>query len=109
MDLSTLYSSIANDFKRKKSTAKVSKCGSNDNNECQDELAKVTGLSHEKDEKSATSHYTLDPESLFAKAIMEGDVAGVRKYLETVRSAETIATMQLKPQNVDSIDNGKRQ
>ncbi len=104
-----MYSSIANDFKRKKSTTKLSTGVSNDNNESQVERSKVTGISHEKDDNPDTSNNALDPESLFAKAIIDGDVDGVRTYLETVRSAETVATMKLKNQYVDCIDNGKRQ
>ena len=104
-----MYSSIANDFKRKKSTTKLSTGVSVENNKSQVECSKIIEVSHGKDDKPATSHNTLDPESLFAKAIIDGDVDGVRKYLETVRSAETVATMQLKHQNVDCIDNGKQQ
>ena len=104
-----MYSSIANDFKRKKSTTKLTTGVSIENNESQVECSKLTELSHEKDDKLATSYNALDSESLFAKAIIDGDVDCVRKYLETVRSAETVATMQLKHQNVDCIGNGKRQ
>ena len=72
---------------------------------CLDEL-KVNGLSESnKDDSSITAKH-INSEALFAKAIIDGDQDGVRGFLETVVSAETVATMQLNTQNLNCV-NGK--
>ena len=108
-DLATLYSSIANDFKRKKSTNKPDisvSINGNDNDGSGVDGLKVDAISEGNDDNGAPTPKTISPEALFAKAIIDGDQDGVRSFLETVESAETVATMQLNTQNINST-NGK--
>ena len=48
-----------------------------------------------------------DPETLFAKSIVEGDQEGVHGYLKTIRSPVAVATVPLSTQNLNFVGNGK--
>ena len=98
-DFASLYSSIANDFRRKKSLSKPASDGpgndttSNDGGAIDESCSKPNYENESKDETPS-----LDPESLFAQAIVDGDLGAVQGYLESVESAKNIATMQLNTQ-----------
>ena len=98
-DFAALYSSIANDFRRKKSLSKPASDGPGNDNSSNDGTVVDINSSKPNDQNgSKIEPPTLDPESLFAQAIVEGDLDGVQGYLESVKSAKNIATMQLNTQ-----------
>ena len=57
--------------------------------------------SEENVETIVLTSTTTDPETLFAKSIVEGDHDGVQAYLKTIRSPENVVTMPLSTQNID--------
>ena len=98
-DFASLYSSIANDFRRKKSLSKLTTDGpGNDTSSNEGDNIDANGSKPNDENESKDETPTLDPESLFAQAIVDGDVDGVQGYLESVESAKNIATMQLNTQ-----------
>ena len=98
-DFASLYSSIANDFRRKKSLSKPASDGPGNDTSSNDGAvidANTSKSNYENESKDESP--TLDPESLFAQAIVDGDLDGIQGYLESVESAKNIATMQLNTQ-----------
>ena len=63
--------------------------------------------SEENVETIVLTSTTTDPETLFAKSIVEGDHDGVQAYLKTIRSPENVFTMPLSTQNIDHIYDGR--
>ena len=107
-DFAALYSSIANDFRRKKSLSKPATDGPSNDTSSTDEAVVDTNSSKPNDQNgSKIEPPTLDPESLFAQAIVEGDLDGVQGYLESVESSKNIATMQLNTQYLKYSSKGK--
>ena len=71
------------------------------------DTSKTAVLSETDSVKNVEHSPTIDSETLFAKAIVEGDKDGVRGFLDTLRSAEMLTSMQLNIQNLHSICRGK--
>ena len=63
--------------------------------------------SEENVETIVLTSTTTDPETIFAKSIVEGDQDGVQAYLKTIRSPENVVTMPLSTQNIDYIYGGR--
>ena len=94
-DFASLYSSIANDFRRKKSLSKPASEEPGNDNSSNDEAVVDANASKPNDQNgSKIEPPTLDPESLFAQAIVDGDLDGVQGYLESVESAKNIAAFE---------------
>ena len=107
-DFASLYSSIANDFRRKKSLSKpASEIPGNDTSSNDGVVVDANSSKPNDQNGSKIEPPTLDPESLFAQAIVEGDLDGVQGYLESVESAKNIATMQLNTQHLKYSSKGK--
>ena len=106
-DFSALYTSIANDFKRKKSVPKPDESGANGDSDSRRDSLKENLPSEENVETIVLTSTTTDPETIFAKSIVEGDQDGVQAYLKTMRSPENVVTMPLSTQNIDHICGGR--
>ena len=106
-DFSALYTSIANDFKRKKSVPKPDESGINGDSDSRRDSLKENLQSEENVETIVLTSTTTDPEIVFAKSIVEGDQHGVQAYLKTIRSPENVVTMPLSTQNIDYIYGGR--
>ena len=78
----------------------------NDGGETFEVPSKEEPPSEEKVETIVLTSTTTDPETLFAKSIVEGDQEGVQGYLKTIRSPVAIATMRLSCQNLNISPNG---
>ena len=112
IDLSTLYSSIANDMKKRKSS--LSKVDTNSDNEYEndtgiqmDPLKVDVQPDTEGDETAECPSSLIEPETQFAKAIIEGDIDGVLGYLKTIPSERILMPMQFDVQKLQGLSNGK--